>query len=50
MATLSRQPKPSEWELLRSYVSGEAAGVELQESLADLLWALLNSAEFTMNH
>lgn len=49
-ATLSRQPKPVEWELLRSYISEDTSGAELQEGLADILWALLNSAEFTMNH
>ena len=49
-ATLSRKPKDFEWELLRSYISEDASGLELREALADVLWALLNSAEFTMNH
>jgi hypothetical protein len=49
-ATLSRRPKPSEWQLLNSYIPQDASGQQLQESLADILWALLNSAEFTMNH
>jgi hypothetical protein len=49
-ATLSRQPKPSEKALLEQYVTPETKGVELREALSDILWALLNSAEFTMNH
>ncbi|NQV24188.1 MAG: DUF1553 domain-containing protein [Rhodopirellula sp.] len=50
LATLSRKPHPSEWELLDGYISDDAKGAELQEGLADILWALLNSAEFTLNH
>lgn len=50
LATLSRPPRFSEWQLLKTYIPEEAAGAELQEGLADILWALLNSAEFTMNH
>ena len=50
MATLSRRPTASEQELLSEYISQDASGNELYESLADVLWALLNSAEFTMNH
>ena len=49
-ATLSRQPKPSEKELLNQYVTEDLSGNELREALSDVLWALLNSAEFTMNH
>jgi len=50
MATLSRRPTESELTLLRDYVPADATGSELFESLGDILWALLNSAEFTMNH
>lgn len=50
LATLSRQPRPSEWELLQQYIPDDTQGAELQEGLADILWALLNSAEFTLNH
>ena len=49
-ATLSRRPRASEWELLKGYISDDASGTELREGLADILWALLNSAEFTLNH
>jgi len=50
LATLSRRPTSSEQELLNGFMSEDTAGDELTESLADILWALLNSAEFTMNH
>lgn len=50
LATLSRKPRPSEWKLLDGYIGEDAKGNELQEGLADILWALLNSAEFTLNH
>ena len=50
LATLSRTPRPDEWELLHTYIPANAQGEELQQDLADILWALLNSAEFTMNH
>ncbi len=49
-ATLSRSPKPSEMELLNQFIADDAAGPPLREALSDVLWALLNSAEFTMNH
>lgn len=50
LATLSRRPRPVEWELLKGYISDDAKGDELREGLADILWALLNGAEFTLNH
>ena len=50
LATLSRKPAASEQELLSEYITDDASGAELYEGLADVLWALLNSAEFTMNH
>jgi len=49
-ATLSRQPRPTEKELLDQYITEDMSGNELREALSDVLWALLNSAEFTMNH
>jgi hypothetical protein len=49
-ATLARQPKPSEKELLEQYITSDLKGEKLREALSDVLWALLNSAEFTMNH
>lgn len=50
LATLSRRPRPAEQQLLAGYLPEDAGGQEFHECLADLLWALLNSAEFTMNH
>ncbi|MBI1344870.1 DUF1553 domain-containing protein [bacterium] len=50
LATLSRRPRDAEWEHLAAFLPEDARGAELQEGLADILWALLNSAEFTLNH
>lgn len=50
LATLSRQPTPAESKLLKEYVAGRGPDVPVHEPLADILWAVLNSAEFTMNH
>lgn len=50
LATLSRRPTESEWKLLRRHLADREPGASIQESLADILWALLNSAEFAMNH
>jgi len=49
-STLSRHPTPVEWEMLRDYIGENATQAEVREALSDVLWALLNSAEFTMNH
>jgi hypothetical protein len=46
MATLSRQPTVEESQELVTYVQ---AG-DSKSSLADVFWALLNSAEFALNH
>jgi hypothetical protein len=50
LAVLSRYPRPGEWELLNQYINDKTPADEVQENLSDILWALLNSAEFTMNH
>jgi hypothetical protein len=50
LATLSRPPSTSEWDVLKQYVNDRDDGISIQEPLADILWALLNGAEFTMNH
>ena len=49
-ATMARPPKPSEKALLEEYITVDATGDQRREALSDVLWALLNSAEFTMNH
>ncbi len=48
LATLSRLPEEAERQELLDYVS--AAPDERQQRLGDVLWVLLNSAEFTLNH
>lgn len=48
MATLSRPPTIDELEMLRGMIAGH--GDQKREALSDLLWALVNSAEFALNH
>ncbi|HEX5269478.1 MAG TPA: DUF1549 and DUF1553 domain-containing protein [Gemmataceae bacterium] len=50
LATLSREPKPSEREALVKYVEGGGARKDKKKALADVFWALLNSSEFMLNH
>jgi hypothetical protein len=50
LATLSRQPTDSERTLMLDYVNAVEKKAEKQETLGNILWALLNSAEFTLNH
>jgi Protein of unknown function (DUF1549)/Protein of unknown function (DUF1553) len=47
LATLSRKPTPGETEKLVRYVEGTA---DRKRALAGVFWALLNSAEFIVNH
>lgn len=49
VATLSRLPTGDERQRLASYVA-EGAADEEPERLADVLWMLLNCAEFRLNH
>ena len=46
LSTLSRPPRSEEREKFVSYV--EQAGN--RQALGDVLWSLLNSAEFMLNH
>ncbi|QDT12932.1 DUF1553 domain-containing protein [Stieleria marina] len=50
LATLSRKPTGSEWNLLRSAIPENAPVNIRSEVLSDMLWALINSAEFSLNH
>jgi hypothetical protein len=50
LATLSRYPDDREREAVRQTISDAATSEEKQQALGDVLWALLNSAEFTLNH
>jgi hypothetical protein len=47
LATLSREPRSEELKRMRQFI--EQAGSQ-EEGFADVLWALLNSAEFKLNH
>ncbi|HEX7446188.1 MAG TPA: DUF1549 and DUF1553 domain-containing protein [Pirellulales bacterium] len=47
LATLSRRPDADESKLLLDYVQQSA---DENQALADVFWALLNSAEFIFNH
>lgn len=50
LATLSRKPTPQEQETMTKLLEGVEATADRQRKLGDILWALLNSAEFTFNH
>jgi len=45
---LTREPRPEELSRLVPLVGGDAAS--LRQRLGDILWALVNSAEFRLNH
>jgi hypothetical protein len=47
LATLSREPRPEELKRMLQFIDQAGSKVE---GLADVLWALLNSAEFKLNH
>ena len=49
VATLGRKPTSNELELLVGHVEGVSKS-DQTERLADVFWALLNSAEFRFNH
>jgi hypothetical protein len=50
MTTLSRRPTAEEAERLAAHVSGGGAKANSKAALGDVFWALLNSAEFMLNH
>ncbi|PHQ37040.1 DUF1549 and DUF1553 domain-containing protein [Rhodopirellula bahusiensis] len=50
MSTLSRPPRPNERELVAEFIPAEASREQRHTGMADLLWALINSSEFTLNH
>ena len=50
LATLSRSPKQAEREKLLAYIAEATNAQQRQTRLGDVLWALLNSAEFTFIH
>jgi uncharacterized protein DUF1549/uncharacterized protein DUF1553 len=50
LSTLSRHPEAAEREMMLKTVAAAKTDDERQRALGDVLWALLNSAEFTFNH
>jgi hypothetical protein len=47
LATLSRRPMPAESRYMTDYIERQG---NPQAAYADILWALLKSSEFVMNH
>jgi hypothetical protein len=50
LAALSRLPRPEEAQRLGAYVSAGGPRGDPRQALSDVFWALLNSAEFILNH
>ena len=50
MATLSRLPSEDERQAFVAHVAGDSDQEKKQQAFSDVLWALVNSAEFAMNH
>ena len=50
LSTLSRKPTPTEADKFVSYVKSGGVTDDRRAALSDVLWALLNSAEFILNH
>ncbi len=50
LSTLSRVPDSSEQKTMLAYLKAASGDEERSRALGDILWALLNSAEFTFIH
>ena len=50
VATLSRKPTDDEQKRYEEFLNSQPKAAKKSESLGDVLWVLLNSTEFTMNH
>jgi hypothetical protein len=50
LLVLSRPPRPEEAERMSRYIERGASSEEQARALGDVYWALLNSAEFLLNH
>jgi len=50
LATLSRFPDESARETFLNHLTARESKIEKQQALSDILWALLNCAEFAHNH
>jgi len=50
LAALTRGPRPDELAEIEPYVEQAGSETGKKQALADVFWALLNSAEFALNH
>ena len=50
LAALGRKPRPEELSRMVDYVNQKGPDTRAPAALADIFWALLNSAEFMFNH
>lgn len=50
LAVLSRPPHKAEQSKFTAYLESRLTDAERRSALSDMLWALLNTAEFTLNH
>lgn len=50
LATLSRRPSEVEMQEMSGHIALAKDNGDRQQRLGDVLWALLNTAEFTLNH
>ena len=50
LSTLARFPREEERARFLSHIVQSSDDAERQQALSDVLWALLNSAEFVLNH
>ncbi len=50
LATLSRYPREEEFARCLEFIPESGPPEERAQGMSDILWALLNSAEFTLNH
>lgn len=50
LAALGRVPSADERKLMQGYLAERSQKIGEQQALADIFWALLNSAEFILNH
>jgi hypothetical protein len=50
MVTLARPPRPNELEVMTKYVTSGGPHHDQVQALGDVMWVLLNSAEFSLNH
>ena len=50
LATLTRRPSPEESSRMVAYIDRGGPTFDPKKALADVLWSLLNSSEFLLNH